>query len=671
MDVELYRSELDYKGQHYKPFNGRKNHFCVDCKEYYKKLYQDGITKTEFPFKYKNEKTGKMESSCQYDYRLVAKKIEANRDLFESDEDFEEAKRIADPVTWAYTELGWEPRWYQNEILGCSSQFKAIRAGRRVGKTAAMSVLILWYAITNANFKVLIVCPYMAQVTKIFDNIRELVYKSPDIHNSLNQNTKNPNVISFNNGSIIRGFAMGGASGGKSDQVRGQDADLIAIDEADFIEDADLEVVMAILTSNKLTKIIASSTPRGLRSRLYKWTHDKDENWKEFWYISPEGPQWDDKIERFYKSMYSEGGYAREFLAEFGSEAAGVFKGKDIQISLRDYEYKDCQPDHEKYVYTMGVDWNKITGTHICIVQRNREGVAPEYKLVEKAIIRKQEFTQLAGVQAIVDMDVKWRPEYIYCDAGYGHVQVEQLWSLDIGDPSKEFKRRLKPQDMGSNLLMYDPISKQEIKKPLKPFMVWRAAAEVEQGHVIFPRSEDTTAQIIPEEIEFSNIGVVQQARHFKVEKTSAAGRETFSQEYEHTLTAWMLAILAHHLEYGDYCKRSFTTAIGSAGAIGVPRDILDKIKTKNNGSDINGVVKIGHHDPDELALGYVGKNVVYPGTSSPPKDSWGNGYKTGLILTNVTSTDTQRTKDTSNKWKRTKFIPKRGSRAGKLKYGR
>ena len=671
MDFELYKPELDYAANGYKPFLGRKEHFCVSCINYYKKLYEEGITKQEFPFLYKEK--GKTISSCKYDYKLVTKKI--TRNLFDSDEDYDEALRVADPVTWAYTELGWEPRWYQEEILGCSNQFKAIRAGRRVGKTASIAVLILWYSMTNSNFKTLVVCPYIAQVTKIFENIKELISRSPDISNSIANMTKNPNVISFNNGSIIKGFAMGGASGGKSDQVRGQDADLIAIDEADFIADEDLEVVMAILTSNKLTKVIASSTPRGLRSRLYKWTHQKDDFWKEFWYISSEGPSWDEKIENFYKSMYSEGGFAREFLAEFGSEAAGVFKPKDLQKALQDYTYEECEYNPQCR-YTIGVDWNKITGTHICVIESPKnygETGKFYYKLVDKKIIRRSEHTQLSAIRAILELDKKWKAEYVYCDAGYGHTQIEIIHSEDLRSPANTYKKRVKAIDMGSNTIMYDPISKQEISKPVKPFMVYTVAAQVERGFVVLPRDEDTTAQIIPEEIEFANIGVVQQARNFKVEKVSQAGRETFSQDYEHTLTAWMLAIYAQLMEFGDYQKREYDSTIAQTGPIGVPKELIDKIKLNNAELEKpNRRISIDRYvNPEGDPIGSPGENVIFPGTSTPPVDNTGSGYRMGIALTNISGDGAKKKSDL--KWKRVISQHSGGSRVGKLKrrYGR
>lgn len=579
MRYDDYVPELDYAGRGFTAFNGRKNHFCEDCVSYYKDLHTAGVTKQEFPF-VSEDKKGNKTRTCSFDKRLDQQYI--RREHFDTDEDFEEALRAADPVTWAYTELGWQPYWYQEEILCCTSQFKAIRAGRRVGKTAALSLLALWYGVTNKHFEILIVCPFVAQVSKIMDNIRELISRSPSVANSVVRDVKSsPQVIEFANGSKIRGFAAGGSSSGKSDQIRGQDADLIIMDEVDYIADADIEVIMAILSSNQNVRVFVSSTPRGVRSRLFEWSRDKDGKWKEFWYISAEGLGWKPDTEAFYRQLYSTGGFSREFLAEFGEEMTGVFRAQDLQKSIFPYTYEDCRPDHNNCTYTIGVDWNKITGTHICVVERPKQGPI-SYKLVDKVIIRRSDFTQMEAVRAIQELDAKWHAAYIYCDAGYGHTQIEMLWAEDKKIPQAAYRHRVKPIEMNSNIVIYDPIMKQEIKKPAKPLMVYFAAHQLERGRVMFPKSEDTATAIVPEELPFADIGVVQQARAFMVTKVSPTGRETFSQDYEHTLTAWMLAIMAHLLEFGDYQKINHDAFIGKTAPMGMARQGREEIKIRD-----------------------------------------------------------------------------------------
>lgn len=676
MKYDDYRPEIRYDVSEYKAINRRKNHFCEDCVTYYKGLHEDGITKRPFPFRYQKD-NGSQVRLCSFDKRLDKEYI--TRDLYPSDEDFEEAQRTVDPVTWAYVELGWEPRWYQEEILCCTSQFKAIRAGRRIGKTASLSVLALWYAVTRKNFKILVICPYVAQVDKIFTNIRELAAQSPSIVNSVVRDLKSsPQKIEFANGSYIIGFAAGGSSSGKSDQIRGQDADMIIMDEVDYIDDKDIEVIMAILTTNKDVKVAVSSTPKGIRSRLFEWSRDKDGRFKEFWYISAESPAWDEDTEEFYRQMYSPGGFAREFLAEFGDEMVGVFRAKDLQKCIFNYKYEDCKPNNKACVYVIGVDWNKITGTHICVVERP-VGADPIYKLVEKKIIRKSDFTQIRGVEAILELMYKWNAEYIYCDAGYGHTQLEMLYAQDLKDPLLNMKKKVKGIDMNSNITIFHPKTKEEIKKPAKPLMVYFAASRVERHQIMFPVSEDTDMQIIPEELPYSNIGVVQQARNFRVTKVSPTGRETFSQDYEHTLTAWMLAIMGHLLEYGDYQKISYTNKIvktGKLGGEGIKHNVPDHdfygtkltpAEMKRESERIEREQKLKEQEQilERKSNKRADFNKNKPGNTvingSPTYDERGNLISYGLGQARI-STNSRNTSNTHSRDFRRKFVPGRNT---------
>jgi len=555
MRYEDYVPELPYPDREYRPFGGTPNdeHFCQRCKLYYLKLFNQGKTKSKFPL------------NCSFDRILDRQYVKP--EMFDSQEEYELAWASIDPVTWGATFLDFHADWYQKEITNCTSQFKVARAGRRVGKSQALALYVLWKAQTQSKFEILIICPYESQVDLLFKKIRELISRSAVIQDTIKRDKQSPpQVIEFQNGSTITGFSAGAKSGAKSDKVRGQGGGLIVFDEVDYLEDADIETVMAVLADKPDTEVIFSSTPTGVRKRMFNASTDKDSQWKEFWYISAESPRWTQQAEQMFRSIYSAGGYAREFLAEYGEEMAGVFRSRDIQVCLKEFSLVEQKRDPD-WIYTMGVDWNKVTGTHIVVVGKPTRGPA-HYKMVDKRIIRRSEFTQHEGVQAVVDMDQKWGCGFIYVDAGYGSVQIEMLHKMDE-HKGTDFKKRLKGIDMGSNIEIIDPLDKEIKKKPTKGFMVDMTARAVEQHLLHLPKSEDTSAQIILSEIPYTDIGVVQQMRSFKVEKISPTGKLTYSQDYEHTLTALMLAVLAHGLEYEDYKRFKFSYYAGHVGRLG------------------------------------------------------------------------------------------------------
>jgi hypothetical protein len=418
-----YIPELDYASRNYKPFGDDKEHFCARCKDYYADLYESGITKKPFP------------PNCEGD---IAEKIrgilQENKDLID-DEDVE-FLLYKDPITFAAGEFNWAPRWYQKNMLRCTSLKKVARAGRRCGKSAAMAVKIAHVLYIYKNRNNLVICPYQSQVKRVFEIIRtDLLSESQSYRECVaKDNTSAPQVIELSNGSKVTGFSSGAKSGGKSTQIRGQDAHAIFLDEMDYLSEDDFEAVLAILASHPECLIWASSTPTGARSQFFDWCTNKNLGFKEFHFISAESPSWTQDTEDFLKERYSEAGYAREFLAEFGDETAGVFKNSDINASLKKYRYEDCKYNHN-LKYVMGVDWNEVAGVHIVVTELSRGGPGGvQYKVVYREVVERQQFTQLRAVDRIIDIDNHWHCEYIYVDAGFGHcVGPDTLIHTDKG----------------------------------------------------------------------------------------------------------------------------------------------------------------------------------------------------------------------------------------------
>jgi reverse gyrase len=167
------------------------------------------------------------------------------------------AEIVNDPVKWAQAFLitwngdkkcntPWTARWYQAEMLRDDSLKKVYRCGRRTGKTETMVIESLYSTYKNPNYRVLIITPYQNQVDLAFKRINELVDSSPAIKARVTRNTKNPYQIEFNNHSSILGFTTGASSGSGGASIRGQRADLLILDEVDYMNDADFDSVMII-----------------------------------------------------------------------------------------------------------------------------------------------------------------------------------------------------------------------------------------------------------------------------------------------------------------------------------------------------------------------------------------------------------------------------------------
>ena len=161
------------------------------------------------------------------------------------------AEIVNDPVKWAQAFLitwngdkkcntPWTARWYQAETIRDDSLKKVYRCGRRTGKTETMVIEALYQTYKNPNYRVLIITPYINQVDLAFKRISELVDASPAIKARVVRQVKNPYQLEFSNHSSILGFTTGASSGSGGASIRGQRADLLILDEVDYMNDADV-----------------------------------------------------------------------------------------------------------------------------------------------------------------------------------------------------------------------------------------------------------------------------------------------------------------------------------------------------------------------------------------------------------------------------------------------
>jgi hypothetical protein len=469
------------------------------------------------------------------------------------------ANFLYNPVLWTKTELEWDARWYQEAMLKCTAFRKVSRIGRRAGKTEAICVNMLHYAYTHENVQVLVIAPYKNQVGLIFDKLDTFLSKSDSLKSSIKRSTKNPYRLEFHNGSRLLGFTAGTRTGSKSTGIRGQDAHMILIDEADYMSASDFEVILAIQASRPDVLIWASSTPTGKRDMFWRFCTDQELGYKEFHFPSSVSPSWTTQTERLERAQYSDAGYKHEFEAEFGDIAEGVFLRKFVDACLQDYDINKVRRNPDS-LYTIGVDWNTAgNGTCIIVTEWNKEfhGGRGAFKIVAKKVINQEEFTQVRSCEEIIRLNEIWNPEYIYVDQGYGHTQIEMLRKYGIEHPLSGLANKLKGIYFGDRMDIRDPVTKQTVKKHMKPFMVNLAARRMEDGQIIFPESEDIKN------------GLVGQIRDYTVIRTTALGQPIYSDENDHAIVAWMLSILAATMEFSDMNKQSRSISISFAGKFG------------------------------------------------------------------------------------------------------
>lgn len=187
-----------------------------------------------------------------------------------SDKDLEMLEIFADPVKWIEYETGIKPRWYQAEILRSPSKRIVLRAARRLGKSYTIAIHMLWHAFTTKNAVCLYVAPSEAQISTQFSDVGKVIKMGKGLEASVVSITKSPYIITFGNGSIIKGVTAGTKSGGKGFALRGQKATWLYVDEMDYLGEDDWNSIYPIvLEAPKRIGVTVSSTPTGKRSIFY------------------------------------------------------------------------------------------------------------------------------------------------------------------------------------------------------------------------------------------------------------------------------------------------------------------------------------------------------------------------------------------------------------------
>jgi replicative DNA helicase len=468
-------------------------------------------------------------------------------------EELEALEILADPCKWAAIELDWHARWYQEEMMKATSNRVVIRAGRRVGKTDSMVVKMLHKCYTNNDFRILVVTPFESQIKHIFDRFRQLIRKSKNLQASVIRDIRSPNTIEFGNGSRIIGFTAGTTSGGGAANVRGQGADFIYLDEADYLSDDDIDTIISVAYEDaERIEIWATSTPTGRRGRFWEWCTRKELGWQEFHYTSHVNPNWTEAAERDARNNLTELGYIHEILAEFGDMAEGVFRRKYVEKAAglgKELGIEVVDTVDYNAIRCVGIDWDKKNApTQIVVTEYD-----PKHDLfypIHRTEIPSGEFTYSNAIREIVRINAEFNPAFIYADRGHGEYQIEALHKYGEMHPETGLDKKVRGISFSDRIRIPDPVTKEIDNKDIKPFMVNQAVLLLENGRLALPTNDRL---------------IMDQMLDYYEERRTPTGRPVYSSENDHALDAFMLSLLAFTLEFTDIAKSKLTSQIAPA----------------------------------------------------------------------------------------------------------
>jgi len=503
------------------------------------------------------------------------------------DDVWDEMVATVDIVTWAAkylklpTGLPWIARWYQAEVLRCSSRRKMLRIARRTGKTDLVCVEICYYLFTEPNLKIVVAGPQKTHTEEIVNRVRGFIHSNPELSSMVIRDVSAPYyAIELSNGSRLRGFAAGTKGKGEGIGIRGQDADKLYMEEMDYIDERAITgAVIPILQTNPNTALIGFSTPSGFKTPYYNFCSNNP-YYTEFHHNYKVLAHW--KNVEMERSSFTEEDWTHEYLAEWGSTEAGVYKPSYIDRALQNYSY-DSHHYSPAWKYCIGTDWNEKYGTEIVVLGYNM--LTGMFQIVETLHVQKSEFTQLTGVQTLLDMNKKWKPAFVYIDAGNGSTNYELLRKTAYeqrykgGDlDTARLLDILRKYNAGSSLTTKDPVTGEEIRSPAKPFMVNASVRMFEQGRISISSADRVLEN---------------QLRNYIIERYTPSKTPVYGIEdpkvKDHRLDALNLAIVAFHLEFDDLHTIKVVTSVGAVPDPRTRKDSLDNRDAQIAKNDSHG----------------------------------------------------------------------------------
>lgn len=443
--------------------------------------------------------------------------------------------------------------------------------------TETLCVAMLHQLYTHQNFKIVVIAPYQSQIDLIFARLIGLIQNNKSLFNSVSRKVKAPQyAIGLHNGSQVLGFTAGTKSGGNADAARGQSANMLVFDEADYLSAGDMDSALAIITNFPDATVWMSSTPTGRREKFYETCYNN--LFKEFRYSSHVNPNWTEELDDLYHSQLTEDGYKHEVMAEFGEQEEGVYQAKYVEAAQSEFEYGQY-PYSRNWIYMFGVDWNdQKIGTTIAITGYNPS--SGYFYLVDKYIVSRGERTQLSACQKIAELNRLWNPAAIYVDKGFGTTQIEvlrdfgykALKSFGANHPDAKLRNIVKGYDFGGNVEVRDLFTKQPIKKHAKPFLIENSVRRFETITFKYPGSDE----------KFTD-----QLLGYIVDRVTDAGRPVYVQQNEsagdHFLDAVNLSLVAFTLEKSQFGKPIYDNKVSFAGKIGAGFDSAEKSGSFND----------------------------------------------------------------------------------------
>lgn len=406
----------------------------------------------------------------------------------------------------------WEYTPYQNEFVCDFAYLVSLCCGRTVGKTVAITDILIWLLINKVfpGDYIVYTVPNKVHLTPVWDNLVRMFRGNSVLMQFVTKgkgiNSSDHIIRLLTNMSLdcrIAGTTGTGAS------VVGMHTPFEAVDEASFYPWGTwIELQPTLNTWQKGYRRIVSGVPTGLRENNVLYYADMvDDSYSHHQISAHENPRYSEEDEESNLKKY--GGvdgedYQHHVLGRHGKPAYSVFDRSLMRVkqypvykiklsglkidSMEEYirnlaVIPKVDPPYDYLVCGVDLGYTEPTAIHIMYAKGGQFYWHARIQLTKVPYpIQKTLFDWLD--------DRFGRFDIIGMDAGHAGKSVTQDLLQDEKFLHKDYEKRLIPVEFGANMILGIDADGEEIKTKLKPFSV-SLAQEYTNAHTLVYSSTD------------------------------------------------------------------------------------------------------------------------------------------------------------------------------------
>lgn len=332
---------------------------------------------------------------------------------------------------------------YQEEMfkLFCDYTRVICLTPRQAGKTTAVAIWLLWYALFHADSKIAILANKGAAAREVLSRVTLALENLPFF---LQAGCKelNKGSITWENNSQIFCAATSGSS------IRGKSVTILYCDEFSFVENAEefYESTYPVVSSGKKSKVLITSTPKGtgnLFHKLWEGAVQGSNEYKPLRVYWNDVPGRDEEFKRKNISNTSQKQWDQEFEGKFLGSSNTLIDSETLLCLMAQKPLKE-EFDKNLKIYkepVLGKD-NKLGHQYVISIDIAK-GRGKDYSVAtvidisteafeQVAVFRSNEISPLLLPNYLAKLGKMYNDAYIICEVNNGGDVVANALIYDL-----------------------------------------------------------------------------------------------------------------------------------------------------------------------------------------------------------------------------------------------